>query len=388
MPAQEITYLGMNLSSTQFWASPKEKRSIKFRKVSSQILSTTPTFRQLEVMLGLMASMDLVQKSQLRMRPLQFRLQEARLNNALPHSRVPLSQDCRLAIRWFLQSDRLEKDISLAPLIPTLFRESDASLQGWGYRISQALSSDLWSPPHQPFRDQSYLPSSRGQQGSCLRPSFGSSRGQHHSPGLYFSRRGYQVPKLLSGSTKGSSPSRRARSLSPSIIYSRLKERPCGQPLEDRGVSGSGMVAEPQDYKALWALWGLPQVDVFATCLNRKLDLYFSPVPDPAAAGIDAFLQDWSGLNLYFFPPLQADEKGLDDLISSKETRAILIAPLWPQQTWFPDLLDLAIDHPDVCQIGQFFWFNLDHRECLRAATFNLHAWRLSSISSESRHSG
>lgn len=131
MPAQEITYLGMNLSSTQFWASPKEKRSIKFRKVSSQILSTTPTFRQLEVMLGLMASMDLVPKSQLRMRPLQFRLQEARLNNALPHSRVPLSQDCRLAIRWFLQSDRLEKDISLAPLIPTLFRESDASLQGW-----------------------------------------------------------------------------------------------------------------------------------------------------------------------------------------------------------------------------------------------------------------
>ena len=42
-------------------------------------------------------------------------------------------------------------------------------------------------------------------------------------------------------------------------------------------------------------------VDLFATALNYRLPVYFSPLSDPMAAGTDAFLQDWDGLQAYLF---------------------------------------------------------------------------------------
>ena len=55
--------------------------------------------------------------------------------------------------------------------------------------------------------------------------------------------------------------------------------------------------------------WSLhPQVarsllHVFATCLNAKLPLYCSLVPDPQAVFEDAFCHPWDDLDLYSFPP-------------------------------------------------------------------------------------
>ena len=50
-------------------------------------------------------------------------------------------------------------------------------------------------------------------------------------------------------------------------------------------------------------VWGNPSVDLFATCLNAKLPLYCSLVPDPQAVFEDAFRHPWDNLDLYAFPP-------------------------------------------------------------------------------------
>ena len=42
---------------------------------------------------------------------------------------------------------------------------------------------------------------------------------------------------------------------------------------------------------------------IFATSLNHQLQVYFSPVVDPQAAGTDAMLQPWDHLQAYAFPP-------------------------------------------------------------------------------------
>ena len=44
-------------------------------------------------------------------------------------------------------------------------------------------------------------------------------------------------------------------------------------------------------------------VDLFATSLTHRLPVYFSPVVDPQAAGVDAMLQSWDRLQAYAFPP-------------------------------------------------------------------------------------
>ena len=48
---------------------------------------------------------------------------------------------------------------------------------------------------------------------------------------------------------------------------------------------------------------GNPSIDLFATCLNAKLPLYCSLVPDLQAVFEDAFRHPWDDLDLYAFPP-------------------------------------------------------------------------------------
>ena len=50
-------------------------------------------------------------------------------------------------------------------------------------------------------------------------------------------------------------------------------------------------------------IWGSPQVDLFATELNKRLPLYYSPQPDFKALGVDSLSVTWDGLNAYAFPP-------------------------------------------------------------------------------------
>ena len=87
-------------------------------------------------------------------------------------------------------------------------------------------------------------------------------------------------------------------------------------------------------------------MDAFATFMNRKLEAYFSPIPDPQAQGVDAFLQCWQNRFLYMFPPTKIIKRTLLKFRTSRLAEAILIAPLWPQQSWFPEILDLLVDRP------------------------------------------
>ena len=74
--------------------------------------------------------------------------------------------------------------------------------------------------------------------------------------------------------------------------------------LSRRGqVVGTEWSLHPQVARALLRAWGNPSIDLFATCLNAKLPLYCSLVPDPQAVFEDAFRHPWDDLDLYEFPP-------------------------------------------------------------------------------------
>ena len=74
--------------------------------------------------------------------------------------------------------------------------------------------------------------------------------------------------------------------------------------LSRRGqVVGTEWSLHPQVARALLRAWGNPSIDLFATCLNAKLPLYCSLVPDPQAVFEDAFRHPWDDLDLYAFPP-------------------------------------------------------------------------------------
>jgi hypothetical protein len=91
-----------------------------------------------------------------------------------------------------------------------------------------------------------------------------------------------------------------------------------------------------------------PKIDVFATSLNSQLPLYFSPVPDEKAAGLDAFNQNWDGWLIYVFPPFMLMSQVIQKLAVSRQVSALVIYPKQPRRAWYPVLMEIPHSTP-VC---------------------------------------
>ena len=124
--------------------------------------------------------------------------------------------------------------------------------------------------------------------------------------------------------------------------------------LSRRGqVVGTEWSLHPQVARALLRTWGNPSIDLFATCLNAKLPLYCSLVPDPQAVFEDAFRHPWDDLDLYAFPPFALVGRVIARVQQSSRVAMTLVAPLWPEKEWFADLLLLLTQHPGSSLLGQ-----------------------------------
>ena len=131
--------------------------------------------------------------------------------------------------------------------------------------------------------------------------------------------------------------------------------------------------------------WGSPTIDLFATHLKWKLPLYCSLIPDTQAVFEDAFRYLWNHLDVYAFPPFHLVERVVARVRETPNLFMTLVAPIWPEKSWFVDLLlltqpPLALPPWDRLLRQPHF-----HRFHGGVHALNLHTWRLSSISSESQ---
>jgi hypothetical protein len=97
--------------------------------------------------------------------------------------------------------------------------------------------------------------------------------------------------------------------------------------------------------QTVFAVLGEPQIDLFATAENKQLPVFCSWMYQSEAFHIDAMTISWVGVHAYAFPPLAL----IPDVIrkASKESLSlILIAPYWPNRSWFPLILPLLIEDP------------------------------------------
>lgn len=80
---------------------------------------------------------------------------------------------------------------------------------------------------------------------------------------------------------------------------------------------------------------GIPEIDLFASRVNKKCWRFVSWHIDPEAEKVDAFTISWTGLFFYAFPPFTLVSQVIQKIIADKATE-ILVVPLWPTQPWFP----------------------------------------------------
>ena len=286
--------------------------------------------------------------------------------------------------RLVVGSQAVGAGVSLEQVSPQLNLWSDASDVGWGAHLGEEVTSDLWAPEEVElsinvrkllaierallwFAPQLFDSSVAVFADNATAIVYLRNQGGTHSPLL-----NSIAQRIL----------RWAESLqvvlSPHFIMGKhnVLVDSLSRPNQ---IHGSEWTLKQEVFQDLCKWWPA-SIDLFATSLNHRCSVYFSPYHDRNALGTDALLQKWNGWQAYAFPPWSLIPAVLKKLRSSSGVLLTIIAPYWPQRPWFPDLLDLVVDGPvalpqsrDLLRQPHF------HRFHLGVSRLSLHAWRLSS---------
>ena len=268
------------------------------------------------MILGHLASLErLVPHGRLRMRTLQWHLNAHWSPESDPPSLpVPLPREVRRDLSWWMVRDHLLTGVRFGTPAPDLHLYSDASCSGWGAHLLDQHVSRVWS-------DQKLLHINLLEMKALFLglQAFREDVIGHHVTAMcdnstvlaYINKQGGTVSRALCLLA-----SRLLRWTESFDIHLDARYLP-GQAnvladvLSRRGqVIGTEWSLHPQVARSLLRVWGNPSIDLFATCLNAKLPLYCSLVPDPQAVFEDAFRHPWDDLDLYRVPSLSSGRSG------------------------------------------------------------------------------
>jgi hypothetical protein len=95
------------------------------------------------------------------------------------------------------------------------------------------------------------------------------------------------------------------------------------------------------NFREICNKYGTPEIELFASRLNHKLDTYMSWRPDPKAVAVDALSENWSQTFFYAFPPFNMIGKVLQKIELGNCT-AVVVVPKWTTQSWWPKFMQLS----------------------------------------------
>ncbi|VDI31922.1 Hypothetical predicted protein [Mytilus galloprovincialis] len=236
---------------------------------------------------------------------------------------------------------------------------------------------------HQSSRDESCVSFSPSVSGCDSGSVTTGCHGQLHSSGLSSESR--RDPFLFSVSSEqgNSSSVSQSQYFSVSETCSRQSKSSGGCslpfPCSSEHRMGNSSISVSGDHSSL----GSSSYRSFATSLNHKLETYVSPIPDEKAWAVDAMTLSWKGMFSYMFPPFRLLPKILHK-IQRDLCKTILIAPAWPRQSWFPELLLLCCAKPLCLPLREDLLSQFKGRKLHQGLeNLHLHAWLLSGIPSE-----
>ena len=349
-PQQSFIFLGMRFDTVVGTVSPAPKHVQKMNRLYS-LARRRPTWtaRQVYSLIGYLQFLaPLVHRGRLHLRPIQ-RWFRARWSQHTGNwsDRVLLDDSVLQLLRWWTLPERFS-GVPLLPREPTLTLCTDASTAGWGAHLEQAETSGTWSAQQSSEHINTLELSAvllavrhfaRSLRGNCVR--------------LYCDNATAVAYLRKEGGTHSPSLSQLAEQILETCDLLDVDLKPVHLPgmrnvradaLSRRGVVLPGEWSlHPSLLQPIFAEWGQPLVDMFATAQNRQTPIFVSPYPDQAAWRVDALSFPWLDLGLvYAFPPSPILALVLHHIRRSRNTSVILIAPDLPLGPWYPDLLELS----------------------------------------------
>ena len=320
-----VQYFRVVVDSQSFRASPSPELVAKLWSTTNAFLSCAdPPASTWLSLLGILSSLShLVPRGRLRARSLHLSPHQA-WDWVDQSVRILWTPVCLRDLQWWLDLPRLSHGVSLAQVSPDLDFWSDASDVGWGAHLGSLTASGLWDT------EQAAL-SINARELLAIREGFLHFRSSlvekkvavfcdNSTAVSYLRKEGGTRSPFLNSLAQGIL--RWAESLSirllPQFIPGSLNvladslSRPHQLPHTEwslhpevfRSISRTHTEwsLHPEVFRSISRMWPV-QIDLFATSANRQCSIFFSPFRDPLAAGTDAFLQRWDGLQAYAFPP-------------------------------------------------------------------------------------
>ena len=252
--------------------------------------------------------------------------------------------------------------------------------------LSWSLDRKPIPAPYQYVRNDGHTISTETSQ-NIFSPFLHHDIHRQHNGGLIYQQTGWHsFPQSLRRSLENTQLVPGTRHSYQSTSHPRQIQHSCRPPLKTRQTYQDRMGSGSNSCEFSIPDAHFPNVDLFATRFNHRLPLYVSPVQDYKALAIDALSMDWNHLHAYAFPPFILIPAVLEK-IRQHQCRIVLIAPFWPQQQWFSELLLLLVSAPIRLPLiprlltqskGRFVHQNLP--------ILDLHAWELSNNQSEIRN--
>lgn len=90
----------------------------------------------------------------------------------------------------------------------------------------------------------------------------------------------------------------------------------------------------------------MPDIDLFASRLNKQLNKFVSWNYNPEAYQVDAFSVSWSKFCPYIFPPFKLIGRVINKIFDDCVKQAIIIIPLWKTRICFPLVMSALVSVP------------------------------------------
>lgn len=340
-PSRQLTFLGFNLNSETMMVNLPEDKIMKFIKTAETVLNSSNcvTIRTVASLIGLMVSYS----SGVHLGAAHFKSLEIDKILALKRSRgnfnnkMWLSQDAIVEIHWWLRHIYDAKPIVINEPETDLF--VDASLEGWGAHVNNTNSTGgRWNESEE-TNNINFLELKAilyGLQSFYKEPTHIRIHTDSTTALAYVKNMGGTKSRVCNDVSKQIWTWAEENNSWLSVVHipgienvlADLRSRKFSDHLEWELSS--------EIFGNIVSTWGKPEIDLFATRLNNKVQKFVSWEPQPSSWATNAFSISWDN-NIYFyvFPPFSLLLRVLRKIQKSPSAKFALVMPDWPTQPAF-----------------------------------------------------
>ena len=352
IPSQRITFLGIDLDS----------RAMTARLSLPRVQSLTSCVRHFKVgrtvtvslclrLLGLMAAASpVIRLGLLHMRPFQWWTKSQNISpRCFPHRTISVTRRCVMSIKQWMSTEFLLAGVRLGICASRETVTTDASLTGWGAVCQGRPAHGVWTATQRGWHINrlELLAVFLALQyfSNLLTGRHVLLRSDNMAVVSYLNHQGGLRSRPLCRLARSILLWSRNRFLSIRAVHVPGRLNVGADLLSRQTLEQGEWRLHPQTVSLLWRIFGEARVDLFASSTTTHCPLWFSLCP-PSPLGLDALAHDWPRTSLYAFPPIRLIPAVLSRIRLDRVEQLLLVAPWWPTQPWFAELVSLIVGSP------------------------------------------